>query len=213
LNDTLLAEYYANRATEYERIYEKPKRQRDLETLRTLFRKQIILEIACSTGYWTQVAAQITKAIVATDVNERVLQIARGKRYICEVSFRTADAFRLPNLSQKKFTAGLAATWWSHLRKAQSGTFLASPHRALTPGALVVLMDNRCVSGGSTSISPTDSDGNTYQKRRLNNGSEYEVLKNFPQREDMNNQLRDFSTDLWWTELDDYWFLTYRTKP
>ncbi len=61
-DDARLVDYYAKRASEYERIYEKPERQNDLEILRNLFRKTLagrnVLEIACGTGYWTQVVAQ-----------------------------------------------------------------------------------------------------------------------------------------------------------
>ncbi|HEY6168738.1 MAG TPA: class I SAM-dependent methyltransferase, partial [Verrucomicrobiae bacterium] len=54
-----LAEYYARRAGEYERIYAKPERQADLAALRArlaeAFRGRRVLEIACGTGYWTEV--------------------------------------------------------------------------------------------------------------------------------------------------------------
>jgi len=41
-------------------------------------------------------------------------------------------------------------------------------------------MDNRYVDGSSTPISERDADGNTYQRRRLADGSDNRVLKNFP---------------------------------
>src|SRR5580693_7492053 len=119
-NNAQLVDYYAKRANEYERVYEKPERQNDLEILRNLFRKTLagstVLEVACGTGYWTQVVAQTAKSITATDINEEVLQIARSKTYGCEVNFQKADAFDLNPAPQNNFTAGLAVAWWSHLR-------------------------------------------------------------------------------------------------
>ena len=83
---TDLVDYYAKRANEYERIYQKPERQKDLANLRKLFRQAFaghsVLEIACGTGYWTQVVAETAKSITATDINDDVLQIARAKNYI-----------------------------------------------------------------------------------------------------------------------------------
>ena len=73
-------------------------------------------------------------------------------------------------------------------------------------------MDNRFVAGSSTAISRTDADGNTYQDRRLDNCETFEVLKNFPQREEVEAALSDLATDVRWTELEYYWFLTYRTR-
>ena len=68
-----LVEYYARRANEYERIYQKPERQTDLASLRKLFRQALakhdVLEIACGTGYWTQIIAETAKSITATDIN------------------------------------------------------------------------------------------------------------------------------------------------
>jgi len=50
-----LVDYYAKRAREYERIYDKPERQGDLDALKNLchhtFTGHRVLEIACGTGF------------------------------------------------------------------------------------------------------------------------------------------------------------------
>ena len=80
-----LADYYARRASEYERIYAKPERQADLAVLRTRIGKlsagKNILELACGTGYWTEIMAVGAARVTAIDVNEEVLQVARTKSY------------------------------------------------------------------------------------------------------------------------------------
>ena len=43
-----------------------------------------------------------------------------------------------------------------------------------------MFLDNNYVEGSSTPIARRDSDGNTFQKRTLEDGAEFEVLKNFP---------------------------------
>ena len=133
------------------------------------------------------------------------------KNYGCKVSFEKADALNLM-LSENKFTAGLAAAWWSHLRKSEIRSFLSQFHRQFPSGSLIAFMDNKFVAGSSTPISRTDNDGNTYQMRKLENGEQYEVLKNFPceseAREFIGNSTAEFS----WTELQYYWFLTYKLK-
>ena len=47
------------------------------------------------------------------------------------------------------------------------------------------MLDNNFVSGASTEISRTDIEGNTYQTRKLKGGSLHEVLKNFPDHQQL----------------------------
>jgi demethylmenaquinone methyltransferase/2-methoxy-6-polyprenyl-1,4-benzoquinol methylase len=47
------------------------------------------------------------------------------------------------------------------------------------------MLDNNFVSGSSTEISWTDIEGNTYQTRKLKDGSLHEVLKNFPDHQQL----------------------------
>lgn len=215
-DDARFIDYYAKRAHGYERIYEKPERQNDLEILRNLFRKasagRDVLEIACGTGYWTQVISQTANAITATDINEEVLQIARTKTYGCEIHFQRADAFELNPAPQNNFTAGLAAAWWSHLRKSQIKSFLGRFHQLFPPNSLLVFMDNKFVPGSNTTISRTDDEGNTYQVRRLAAGSEYEILKNFPNESEVRTLIGNSVDKISWIELTYYWFLTYKLK-
>ena len=214
-SDASLIDYYAKRANEYERVYAKPERQQDLAALKELCRKTFaghdVLEIACGTGYWTQIVAQTAKSITATDINEEVLQIAKTKSYGCNVRFQRADAFDLA-LSGEIFSAGLAGFWWSHLRKSEIKSFLPHFCRQFSSGALLAFLDNKFVPGSSTPISRTDDDGNTYQLRKLENGTEHEILKNFPRENEVRKSLACSATEIRWTDLRYYWLLTYRLK-
>jgi 2-polyprenyl-3-methyl-5-hydroxy-6-metoxy-1,4-benzoquinol methylase len=214
--NTSLIDYYAQRATEYERLYERPERQADLAVLKKLCAQSLagqrVLEIACGTGYWTQAVSQTAKSIVATDINAEMLQIAQAKTYGCEIRFQQANAFDLKALGKSDFTAGLAMAWWSHLRKSELKGFLDGFHRHFRPGSILVFMDNRFVAGSSTPISRTDGEGNTYQSRRLENGTSHEVLKNFPSEHQVQIVLAGVAADFHWTDLPHYWFLTYALR-
>ena len=213
-NDASLIDYYAERANEYERIYKKPERQDDLAKLKGIFQNtfagQSVLEIACGTAYWTQIISQTAKSITAIDINEEVLQIARTKNYGCQVGLQKADAFNLA--FPKNFTAGLAVAWWSHLRKSEIKKFLSQFHRQFFSGSLIAFMDNKFVLGSNTPICRTDNEGNTYQLRKLENGTQYEVLKNFPNADEARQFVGDSAAEFSWVELQYYWFLTYKLK-
>jgi len=203
--------YYARRAQEYERIYAKPERQEDLRTLRSVveetFRGKHVLEIACGTGYWTEVLGRSAASVTAVDINEEVLDIARAKSL--KATFHRADVYALPEFPQK-FDASLAAFWWSHVPKARLRSFLTDFHRAFAPGATIMFTDNIYVEGSSTPISRADADGNTYQTRKLDDGSTHEVLKNFPTAEDLGQALEGMAHSVSIKSLTYYWLLKYR---
>ena len=206
--------YYARRAAEYEKIYDKPERQADLARLRNdipaLFKGERVLEIACGTGYWTPLIAQQAKSVLAVDYNEETLAIARTKTYPKgNVRFQRADAYALPDWPEK-FSACYAGFWWSHVPLARLDSFLNGLQTRLEPGARVAFMDNRYVEGSSTAISRKDAQGNTYQRRRLDGGSSHEVLKNFPTAPELRARLGRFGTEVTFSGYEYYWLATYR---
>lgn len=208
-----LIDYYAKRAAEYEQIYQKPERQKDLAALRSLLQEILngrdVLEVACGTGYWTEVAAKTANSITATDINEEVLEIARSKDSgDTKVRFEKRDAFKL-NSFPEKFNAGLSAFWWSHIKKPRLRDFLTGFQKALSPGALVVFVDNNYVEGSSTAVHRRDKEGNTYQLRTLDNGSQYEVLKNFPTEAELREVVNGFAVQVQFIRLTYYWFFSY----
>lgn len=212
--DENLKDYYARRAREYERIYDKPERQDDLARLReivpSLLEGRDVLEIACGTGYWTQHVATRAASVLATDVNEEVLELARLKPFPRDnVEFARIDIYSEDDLAGR-FDAGLGAFWWSHVPRQGIGRFLECFHRRLEPGAAVVLLDNRYVEGSSTPLTRTDDDGNTYQTRKLDDGTQYEVLKNIPGEAELASVLGSSAATLEYAELDYFWTATYR---
>lgn len=214
VNDAGLREYYARRAHEYENIYHRPERQSDLAALRKLLRELLagedVLEVACGTGYWTEVVAQSARSILAVDINESVLEIARKKTYpVGRVRIEPGDAW-YPDACTGEFTAGLAAFWISHVSRSEMRGFLDRLRARLRPGGLVVLVENKYVEGNSTPVSRTDSRGNTFQIRELDDGSRYEVRKNFLTKGELLDLPGEKAREIRLEELTYYWCLGYR---
>lgn len=207
-NEASLVAYYAGRASEYERIYHKPERQADLSVLRdfveSTFSGADVLEVACGTGYWTEALARSAESVVATDINEEVLAIARAKGMPDSVTFQKADAYAL-SPPMRSFNAGLSAFWWSHIPKSGLRDFLRAFHRSLSPGARVVFMDNVYVEGSSTPIARTDPEGNTYQLRQLDDGSTHEIQKNFPNESEIRSAVEGMASEVRIEFLPYFW--------
>ncbi len=215
-HDPTMKAYYAARAREYERIYAKPERQSDLRRLEVLIPAQLagrsVIEVACGTGYWTQHIVRTSRSILATDLTEETLEVARSKDLPeAKVQFVIADAFDLP-ADRGPFEGAYAGFWWSHLRHCECRPFLESLGRCLAPGAVVVFMDNLFVPGNSTPIARTDTDGNTWQERKLANGEPHEVLKNFPTKAQLIEQTGTFGTNARLIELEYYWLFSFDAK-
>lgn len=180
--------------------------------LRRVLRGRDILELACGTGFWTAAIADAVESILAIDASDEVLDIARSKHLdLARVSFARENAHNLTRL-RGNFTAGFAAFWWSHVPVAKLASFLEGFHSVLLPGARVTFADNRFVAGSSTPIHRTDDAGNTYQLRHLQDGSSYEVLKNFPTAGPLFDAVRPYFDTVDLVEFDYFWCLTYDLK-
>jgi len=216
MSDPALLAYYAARAAEYEKVYEKPERQRDLARLHAVipsyFENRRVLEVACGTGYWTRRIAPLVSSIVACDLTTETLAVAQANQPPRgNVSFVVADAYDLAAVPGA-FDAVFAGFWWSHVRHADLRRFLDGLHKRLEPKSLVVFVDNCYVEGSNWPITHTDAEGNTFQRRRLENGAEHDVLKNFPTSDEVQAVIeRSGGRDFAMVELEHYWCATYRT--
>ena len=203
-----LRTYYGKRASEYEKIYDKPERQAELAWLREriprLFAGRDVLEIACGTGYWTQFIAPAARRVHAFDINDAVLEIAAEKPLPAgRVAFGKADALTLEG-APEGCDAAFAGFWWSHVTKADLDRFLRALAGRLAPGAVVAILDNTYAEGSSTPISRRDAEGNTYQLRTLSNGEQHEVLKNFPSALELAEAVRPVSREAHLGSLANY---------
>ena len=212
-SDGDLRRYYARRASEYEAIYAKPERQADLAAMTSRvvesFRGRRVIEIACGTGWWSRHIASVATSLDAFDINEETLAIARTKP-VPEGSARFAvgDAYA-PPMPSRPYDAAFAGFWWSHVMKRDLPRFLEGLHRVLAPGATVVFLDNRYVEGSSTPVSRVDANGDSWQTRKLGDGSTHDVLKNFPGDGELLSAVAPWTRNAKVTQYDYFWWLEY----
>ncbi|MET9268686.1 class I SAM-dependent methyltransferase [Kribbella sp. NPDC003557] len=205
-----LADYYRERAQEYDAVYDKPERQEDLARLRALLPPLVagrsVLEVAAGTGYWTTALASTARSVVATDLNDETLAVARTRSYgPAEVRFETADAYDLGAV-EGRFDAVFAGFFWSHVPRADVRRWVRGLQDRVEPGGVVILADNRYVEGSNYPITRTTASGDTYQTRQLSDGRTFEVLKNFPAREEFAAAVMPAEVE--WTELTYFWLAT-----
>lgn len=212
-----LGKYYDQRAAEYDKVYAIPEEQEDLKRSSAIFQDLLqnkkVLEIACGTGYWTSEISKTAQSILATDINQSVMDLAQQRNYYCPVKFQVADALQLN--CKEKYNAFFGGFIWSHLLLQDLDELLRNWNKLLLPQSKVIFIDSKAVARtihDSKRIAERDAWGNTYQLRQLADGSQHKVLKNFPKRDFLENKLSSIGSNFKWIDLDHYWIAHCETN-
>jgi SAM-dependent methyltransferase len=185
-----------------------------VEWIEPFVRDKDVLEIACGTGNWTQVLCRRARSVIAVDQSEAYLEIARSKEYAGDrVVFLRADAYSLASV-KGTFDTAFAADWWSHIPRPFISEFVASMLSKLRPGSRVVLLDMLPSPGLDAMFSHYDAEGNCIHRRRFEDGTEFEVVKNFPSESELRDALGSYADHLLYREHDELrrWVLTLEVR-
>jgi SAM-dependent methyltransferase len=211
--DWVMAEYYERRAPLLARHYQEavmpPWVGVMVDDFQVTLRARRVLEVACSTGYWTRYAAAVAAQVVATDTSPAMLRLARAQGIPADrCRFVPADAYALETV-EGNFDAGLAMQWLSHVPKHRLAVFLAAWHRRLAPGAVVFLGDNQPHEGMAEQPYAKPGEADTYELRRLPDGSCFEIVKNYFNAMELQALLAPWAADVRLHMGDYWWWLSY----
>ena len=209
------AQFYAKSAAHHDEVYDKPERQHDLAEMRRhvaeALRGHVVLELACGTGYWTEVIAASADSVVATDINAEMIALATLRALPSDkVQLRVADACDLP-ADIGSYTAIFIGFWWSHVKRERQEKFLAHL-RARVGDVVLVLLDDAYVEGSSDTVARTDLEGNTYQISVSADGERYEIPKTYPSDSALRKKMASMVREIKIVRRDYYWMLTCRLK-
>ena len=213
-----LEEYYRLRAREYDEIYTRddPLRQPELvhavERMTEVVAGKHVLEIACGTGYWTEVASGVAADVVATDISTEMMDVAKHRPYTnANVRFVVADAYHLDGVPGH-FDAAIANFWISHVPKSNLQAFLRQFHKRLQTGAAVFMIDNLNTPGyGGEFVEIADSE-DTFKLRELSDGSKHRIIKNYFEPQQLREILEPHASDIVVDRREHYWWLSYTVK-
>ncbi len=180
-----IVDYYRARAPEYEQIYYRdvPLRRQEIEDccqyLEQIAKNKVVLDLACGTGYWTKVAANSAKEVIATDIAGEMIVQARQKEYHAPVSFAVSDIYQPPFLPDS-FDLVILGFWLSHEPKQNHAKLFDAITYPLKPNGHIWMIDNNppaeCPQRDSMG---SDEYGNNFKIRKLSNGDEFQILKNY----------------------------------
>ncbi len=195
-----LIEYYDRRAAEYDRIYERddPERQKELAGLKVqleaIVRGRDVLEIACGTGYWTEIMSKAAKSITAVDASGEVLQVARRREFGCRVSLIRGDVYSLP-FRDTNFNCYVAGFWLSHVPRSMLENHIHSLVQRMQPGDFGLFFDNVYREESGELIKKDHRSRDRYKLRKLDDGSEHLILKNYCTPEQLSSITRKAGLD------------------
>lgn len=149
-----------------------------LETsLRTLAPYGEVLELAAGTGLWTRVLVESAASITAVDASPEMLAHNRAREGHERVHLIQADLFDWT--PDRRFDLVAFGFWISHVPNDRLAPFFDMVAAALQPGGRIWFADSTLTTESSTVdlglVRPTEET----VRRRLNDGSEYEIVKVF----------------------------------
>jgi SAM-dependent methyltransferase len=213
--DEELRRYYDERADVYDDMYLRrdPAWRKNLEVLADEMAKTVkgrsVLEVACGTGFWTEIAAKTAEHVVAVDASEKMLAIARKrKRRSVNVEYIHGDAYSLGEISGR-FDAGLANFWFSHVPKSRINEFLSNFHKKLERPAIAFMADNRYNRGIGGRLIIKSGVEDTFKLRETADGSKHEVLKNYYDRDTLELLFSPRAAGLEIQETKYFWWVKY----
>lgn len=194
-HDSLLEEqkaYYRARAAEYDewflRIgrYDRGAQHRQQWFAEVSEAQQIVaelapyghlLEFAGGTGLWTERLVDSVESITVVDSSAEMIAINRARTNSDTVRFIQADIFSWEPDQQYDFV--FFGFWLSHVPPERFDVFWALVARCLAPGGRVAFVDSLHDPNSTARDQFLRQPEDTVVTRRLNNGTQYEIVKVF----------------------------------
>lgn len=200
--------YYRARAQEYDEWFYRQGHYDQGETLNAVWRQEAdtvrqqllstvsvphILEMASGTGIWTQELIKIGVQVTALDASPEMIEINRAKVQSDSVSYQLTNLFEWQ--PEQPYDMVFFGFWLSHVPDDKLSSFLQMVHQALKPGGRLFFVDSRKIQSG-TSVRQSITTENNIQKRVLNDGSEFEIIKIYYDPERLTQTLQAHGFDI-----------------
>jgi demethylmenaquinone methyltransferase/2-methoxy-6-polyprenyl-1,4-benzoquinol methylase len=153
-----------------------------------------VLELACGTGLWTRHLAHLNQRVVAVDAAPEVLARNRERVTAGNVDYVIADIFAFR--AAVKFDFVFFSFWLSHVPEEMFEAFWTTVGEMLLPNGRVFFIDS-LLEESSSARDHAPLDGSGLSRRKLNDGSEFEIVKIFYQPEELEARLKTLGWRGW----------------
>jgi SAM-dependent methyltransferase len=182
--------YYRARATEYDATLVgdvEALSQRFADLLQDLDPRGEVLEIACGTGLWTQHLVRMADSLTALDSSPEMIELARSRIGAPEACLVVADVFAWE--PDRRYDCIFFGFWLSHVPPARFGDFWRRLAAWLARGGRVLFVDEgRPRAAKDPSFRSAEG---PLVKRRLRDGTAYDIVKVFYDSDEVTGALAD----------------------
>ncbi|MGB7341433.1 MAG: class I SAM-dependent methyltransferase [Phototrophicaceae bacterium] len=199
--------YYRARSAEYDQWWERQGRydqgternqqwqiegQIVRDTLHQLPAQNHILELACGTGIWTKELVKLGQSITAVDASAEMLAINQAKVQSDRVTYIQADLFTWQ--SEQQFDMIFFGFWLSHVPSDKLQAFLQGVSQMLKPNGYLFIIDSQR-NQTATAKNQNMLDESPIHTRILNDGREFQIIKVFYDRDELQSELAQVNID------------------
>ena len=162
--------------------------------LRSAVRDGVVLELACGTGLWTRHLAQLNRRVLAVDAAPEAVARNRARVDAANVDYVIADIFSWR--PSAKFDSVFFSFWLSHVPEEMFEAFWTRVGETLLPNGRIFFIDSLLEESSSArDHAPLDRSG--ISRRKLNDGSEFDIVKIFYQPQELEARLRGLGWRGW----------------
>lgn len=187
-----MKEYYRARADEYDQwFYRQGRYNRSEETNQLWFAESAevftalndlaisgdVLELAPGTGIWTERLVRTANSVTAVDASPEMIEINKAKINSDKVRYVLADLFNWQ--PDRQYDAVFFGFWLSHVPVERLESFWQTVAKAMKPGGKLFFVDSRREPTSTAADHQLPETGNQVMTRKLNDGSEFQIVKNF----------------------------------
>ncbi|MGI8586226.1 MAG: class I SAM-dependent methyltransferase [Chloroflexia bacterium] len=136
-----------------------------------------VLELAPGTGIWTERLVRTAATVTAVDASPEMIAVTRSKVADNRVSYVQADLWEWR--PTRTYDAVCFGFWLSHIPRERLPAFLSLVAAALRPGGKVFFVDGLREPTSTAADHRLPAADTQVMTRRLNDGREFELVKNF----------------------------------
>lgn len=169
-----------------------------------------VLELAPGTGIWTERLVRTAATVTAVDASPEMIEINRAKVFNDRVTYVLADLFSWR--PERVYDAVCFGFWLSHVPLERLDGFLRGVATMLRPGGKMFFADNRREASSMAADHHLPEPGSQIMVRTLNNGQNFQIVKNFYEPADLAARCTRAGLDITIRETATYFLYGYGTR-
>jgi ubiquinone/menaquinone biosynthesis C-methylase UbiE len=168
-----------------------------------------ILELAGGTGIWTKALVNLGERVTVVDASPEMIAINQAHVASDKVDYIQADIFNW--VSDQQYDMIYFSFWLSHVPPDRLAGFLSNVASMLKPSGTLFILDSLHIPEATAKDQPLPEQG-YIMTRKLNDGTEYQIVKVFYDLDQLKSALSDAGIDAQVHRTDSFFLYAHGHK-